>query len=108
MLRWVGRDVLELRQRSVDAGRSSDYGEWMHPISATTSTSYNFDGSIATIRYPTTRAILNYTTNGAGRQAQVQDINVYQLSGNAHYGPFGGLTSITSGSAPITSHGRLQ
>jgi len=38
------------------------------PISATTITSYNFDGSMQRFVIRATRPFLNYTTNGAGRQ----------------------------------------
>jgi RHS repeat-associated protein len=74
---------------------------------------YNLDGSVATLTYPNTGKVITYLPGGAGRTLTAQDIagsiNYVQ---NAHYAPFGGLTSMTNGAQPITTtntyNSRLQ
>jgi RHS repeat-associated protein len=82
-------------------------------ITNTVKYTYNLDGSVATLTYPKSGKVITYTPGGAGRMLAAQDtasgINYVQ---NAHYAPFGGLTSMTHDATPITTtntyNSRLQ
>jgi RHS repeat-associated protein len=67
----------------------------------------NFGGMLYQLTYPGGR-IVTYTPNGssgtAGRYASAVDVaNGINYVQNAAYAPFGGLTSMSNGSAPITT-----
>lgn len=66
-------------------------------VAKTISYSYNFDGSLKTLTYPTGR-VVTYTAGGAGRPVSAIDstgpINYVTA---AHYAPFGALNSWTQG-----------
>lgn len=73
---------------------------------------FNFDGSLKTLKYPST-ATVKYTPTGAGRMLSAQDIgNSINYVQSAQYAPFGGLSSMTQGATPITTtnayNSRLQ
>ncbi|PYV68508.1 MAG: hypothetical protein DMG96_36250 [Acidobacteria bacterium] len=64
---------------------------------------YNLDGSVSKLTYPGTGKVITYTPGAAGRPLAAKDVGGginYVL--NAHYAPFGGLTSMTQGTTPIT------
>ena len=97
-------------------GRTLIEKRTMLGFSAITNTikyTYNLDGSMATLTYPKSGKVITYTPGGAGRMLAAQDtasgINYVQ---NAHYAPFGGLTSMTQDATPITTtntyNSRLQ
>jgi RHS repeat-associated protein len=66
----------------------------------TTSYTYNYDDSLATLVYPGTGKTLTYTTLRDGRQSAVQDISgSINYAQNATYAAFGGLKSMSNGSA---------
>jgi RHS repeat-associated protein len=63
---------------------------------------YNLDGSLASLTYPTGR-IVKYVPGGAGHPLSATDsTGPIDYVSAAHYAPFGGLTSMTMGSSPIT------
>lgn len=95
----LGRTLQEKRKIGTAAAQSVIY-------------TYNLDGSIKTLKYPST-ATVKYTPGAAGRMLAAQDIaNSINYVQNAHYAPFGGLTSMSQGAAPITTtnayNNRLQ
>jgi RHS repeat-associated protein len=92
----MGRPILESR---------TNYGSVRQKYSV--SYSYNKDGSLATITYPSTN-VVTYTVGGAGRVTQVSDpANTYVTSpqgGGPMYAPGGQLVGMTSGSQIATSN----
>jgi hypothetical protein len=95
----VGRVVWEKRKTGTATAQSVIY-------------TFNLDGSLNTLKYPST-AIVKYTPSGAGRILSAKDVgNSINYVQNAQYAPFGGLTSMTQGAAPITTtdayNNRLQ
>jgi RHS repeat-associated protein len=80
-------------------------------VTNTTRYSYNLDGSLASLTYPTGR-VVSYTPNTAGRPISATDstgpINYVSA---AQYAAFGGLTSVTNGASIKTTdvfNSRLQ
>ena len=64
---------------------------------------YNLDGSLWKLTYPGTGKIITYTPGAAGRPLAAKDVGGgINYVVNAHYAPFGGLTSMTQGTTPIT------
>jgi len=79
-------------------------------ISKTTSSSYNLDGSVAALTYPSGRTI-TYTPNAAGQTVSAVDsANNLTYATGALYSPSGGLSSLTNGSIVSTFYfnNRLQ
>lgn len=74
-------------------------------ITGTTQTSAyqnNFGGMLYQLTYPTGR-VVTYGASGAGRYlSAVDSANSLNYAQNATYAPFGGLLTMTNGSAPIT------
>ncbi len=59
--------------------------------------SYNLNGSIATISYPSGRTI-TYTTGGGGQTlSAVDQTNSINYATAAHYSPAGALAALTNG-----------
>jgi RHS repeat-associated protein len=76
----------------------------------TTNYGYNFDGSIASIIYPTGRTI-TYTPSAAGRTLSAVDTtNGINYATSALYTPGGALRSLTNGTARVSNYfnSRLQ
>src|ERR1700733_1574298 len=68
-------------------------------VTKTISYSYNGDGSLATITYPSGR-VITYATNNAQRPTSAQDLtNNIQYAVTASYAPVGALNSVIYGSA---------
>jgi len=66
-------------------------------ILKTTLYSYNLDGSLATLTYPSTR-VITYQPGGAGRPLSAVDTpNSINYATGAHYAPPGGLGQIQNG-----------
>jgi len=57
---------------------------------------YNPDGSVQSITYPSTRKV-TYTYNAAQRPTSAVDNNGISFAANAHYTPFGALSSLANG-----------
>ncbi len=58
---------------------------------------YNLDGSVATVKYPSTR-IVTYTPDADGRElAAVDSANSINYATGAHYAPQGALAAIGNG-----------
>lgn len=72
-------------------------------VTKSTPSTYNLDGSVATLTNPGTGTVITYTYNAAGRATSDKDNgsgNNYAY--NATYAPFGGLAALSMGSKPIT------
>jgi YD repeat-containing protein len=68
-------------------------------VTKTTSYTYNVDGTIATIAYPSGSTIA-YATNAAEQPTSVTDVtNNINYVASAVYAPFGGLASLSNSSA---------
>jgi RHS repeat-associated protein len=68
----------------------------------TTYAPYNLDGSVQTITYPGTGTVITYLYSKAGRAISGEDNgNSNDYAYSATYAPFGGLTALTMGTAPI-------
>lgn len=65
-------------------------------ITKTISYSYNLDGSLATITYPSGR-VLSYSTGNAGRPVSAADSNGSQYAAAAAYAPQGALATVLYG-----------
>jgi RHS repeat-associated protein len=80
-------------------------------ITENTSYTYNLDGSLATVTYPSGRMI-TYTTGTTGRALSATDaLNSITFASNAHYAPSGDLASIQSSSSIVSTYlfnNRLQ
>jgi RHS repeat-associated protein len=74
--------------------------------------SYNLDGSLQTIRYPSNATVVNYTVSAAGRVTSALDATFgVSYVTNATYAPNGALSSYTLGgtiNAQTTYNSRLQ
>lgn len=81
------------------------------PINLSTAYTYNFDGTLATLTYPSGRLIA-YTPGAAGRTLSAVDTsNNISFASNAHYAPTGDLASVQNGTAIVSAHifnSRLQ
>jgi len=85
-------------------------------VQKTFSYTYNFDGSLKTVTYPTTGRVLTYSPSSAGRTTSLTDTtdssHPIPYASNAHYSPFGALTSVQNGPSNILStwsyNNRLQ
>ncbi len=82
-------------------------------ITESWSYSYNLDGSVNQITYPSGN-VLNYTVGGAGRVTQANDSNNTYMGGAANtpmYAPQGAILNVANGSSILTSNAynpRLQ
>ena len=80
-------------------------------VTKTTSYTYNLDGSVATLTYPSDRTI-SYTPDAAGRTLSAADTaNSINYGTNAHFSPAGALSSLTNGtgiSSTYIFNSRLQ
>jgi RHS repeat-associated protein len=72
-------------------------------VTYTTTYSYNEDGSVNKLTYPSGDAIA-YLVGGAGRATQVTDSNNNTFATAATYAPHGALTGMTNGSGIVTSN----
>jgi RHS repeat-associated protein len=68
-------------------------------ISKSTSYTYNLDGSIKTLTYPSGR-VVTYTPDSAGRLVSAIDGNGTQYVTSASYNPDGSLKTVLNGSTP--------
>ena len=67
-------------------------------VTQTTSNTYNLDGSLSTLTYPSTGEVITYAPGGAGRPTAAQDLtNSINYVESATYAPSGGLTSMVNG-----------
>ena len=65
---------------------------------------YNLDGSLATLTYPSGR-VITYTYNAAAQPISAEDTaNSINYATNAYYAPPGGLAQIQNGSNLVTTH----
>jgi RHS repeat-associated protein len=80
-------------------------------VTKTTSGTYNLDGSLATLTYPSGR-IVTYTTGTAGRPVSAIDTaNSINYAMGAHYSPPGDLASIQNSASIVSTYifnSRLQ
>jgi RHS repeat-associated protein len=73
-------------------------------VTKTTSATYNLDGSLATLTYPSGR-VVTYATNAAGRSVSATDTaNSINYAAGAHYSPFGSLASIQNGAGIVSTY----
>jgi YD repeat-containing protein len=68
-------------------------------VSKSTSYTYNLDGSVKTITYPSNR-IVTYTPDSAGRLVSAVDGNGTNYVTSANYNPDGSLRGMVNGSTP--------
>jgi RHS repeat-associated protein len=68
-------------------------------ISKSTSYTYNLDGSVKTLTYPSNR-VVTYTPDSAGRMVSAVDSNGTSYVSSATYNPIGSLKSFLNGSTP--------
>jgi len=80
-------------------------------VTKTTSYTYNLDGSLATLTYPSGR-VITYTPNAAGRVvAAVDTVNSINYALSASYAPHGMLASLQNGVSLVSTYyynNRLQ
>ncbi len=78
-------------------GRALTEQRTTNNITKNTAYTYNLDGSVASIVYPTGRTI-TYTPGGAGRPlSAVDSAHSINFATNAHYSPAGALAAIQNG-----------
>ena len=88
---------------TANTGWKSTQAQAMNAVTKTTVSQSNLGGMLAQLTYPSGRAV-TYTSGAAGRALSAADTaNSINYAGNAKYAPFGGLTSLTNGSSPITT-----
>jgi RHS repeat-associated protein len=84
-------------------GWKSTQAQTINGVTKTTISQSNLGGMLAQLTYPSGRAV-TYTPSAAARALSAADTaNSINYAGNAKYAPFGGITSLTNGSAPITT-----
>jgi RHS repeat-associated protein len=92
-------------------GRPTNDQRTTNGVSKTTSYTYNLDGSVATLTYPSGR-IINYAPNAAGRTISAVDVaNSINYATAAKYAPTGALSSLTNGVSILSTfyyNDRLQ
>ena len=92
-------------------GRECTEQRTTNSITKTTSYTYNLDGSLATLTYPSGRMI-TYTPNIDGAPISAADLtNGITYASNAVYAPQGGLSSLTQGANLVSTlfyNARLQ
>ncbi len=72
-------------------------------VTKTAAYTYNYDGTLATLGYPSGRTI-TYATNTAEQPISATDTtNNITYASNAHYAPFGGLSSLTNSTGISTT-----
>jgi YD repeat-containing protein len=79
-------------------------------ITKTTNYSHNYDGSLATLTYPSGR-VITYSYNGAAQPTSATDIpNSIAYAANGSYAPQGALAALTTGqyNSTIIYNSRLQ
>src|SRR5439155_1829793 len=80
-------------------------------VTKTTYYTYNLDGSVASVKYPSGNTIA-YTAGNASRStAAVDQTNSINYVTGAHYSPFGALAAVTNGtgiSSTFVYNNRLQ
>ncbi len=73
-------------------------------VTKNTTYTYNLDGSLATLTYPSGR-VITYTYNAAAQPISAVDtVNNIDYATNAYYAPPGGLAQIQKGSNLVTTH----
>jgi RHS repeat-associated protein len=84
-------------------GRECTEQRTTNSITKTTSYTYNLDGSLATLTYPSGRMI-TYTPDAAGRPLSAVDTaNGINYASSASYAPTGGLAQIQNGTNLVTT-----
>lgn len=73
------------------------------PITKSTNYTYNLDGSIASITYPSGR-VVTYTPSAVGRPVSAVDTASNNYATNAHYSPGGDLGSIQNASNIVSTY----
>ena len=77
-------------------------------VSKSMSYSYNLDGSLKTLTYPS-NAVITYTPDSAGRDLSAVDSgNGINYVTSATYGPDGGLTGFISGNSGLLPESRTR
>jgi RHS repeat-associated protein len=78
-------------------GRTAAEMRSTNSVSKATSYTYNLDGSLATLTYPSGR-VITYTPSAAGRPlSAVDQANAITYATAAHYSPAGALAALTNG-----------
>jgi RHS repeat-associated protein len=72
-------------------------------VTKTTTTTSNYDGSLATLAYPTGRTVTYTPTAGMGSVSAVDTSNSINYATSAAYGPTGQLSSLTNGSSLVST-----
>jgi RHS repeat-associated protein len=80
-------------------GRMSTESRSIAGVSKTTGYSYNLDGSVKTLTYPSGR-VVTYTPDSAGRLVSAVDGNGTNYVVSASYNPDGSLKNLMNGSTP--------